>query len=195
MKKILLLLLCLPFIVSAQNFDIDLLRDINLGRNRKLDGTFMFITNSVTPVSIAAPVIIYGWGWMKTEPTLKSKGIMIGASLTLCTVVATALKFSVNRPRPWVTYPDIEHMQEVGPYSFPSGHTSTAFVTATSLSIAFPKWYVIVPSYMWAGSVGYSRMHLGMHYPSDVLAGAIIGTGSAILCYKAQQWLNKRSSR
>jgi membrane-associated phospholipid phosphatase len=77
----------------------------------------------------------------------------------------------------------------------PSGHTSTAFATATSLSMAYPKWYVIIPSYAWASSVGYSRMHLGVHYPSDVFIGAIVGSGSAFLTHKANQWLEKKSRK
>ena len=78
----------------------------------------------------------------------------------------------------------------------PSGHTSSVFATATSLSMAYPKWYVVVPSFVWAGSVGYSRMHLGVHYPSDVIIGALVGSGSAILTRKANQWLNsKRHTR
>jgi membrane-associated phospholipid phosphatase len=74
-------------------------------------------------------------------------------------------------------------------HSFPSGHTSNAFVTATSLSLNFKKWYVILPTYAWATAVGYSRMHMGVHYPSDVFAGAIVGAGSALITYKANQWI------
>ena len=81
----------------------------------------------------------------------------------------TGLKFAINRKRPFVTYPDIEKIASAGSKSFPSGHTSDAFATATSLSLAFPKWYVITPSFVWACAVGYSRMDLGVHYPSDVL--------------------------
>jgi membrane-associated phospholipid phosphatase len=71
--------------------------------------------------------------------------------------------------------------------SFPSGHTS-GFSTATSLALDYKKWYIVVPAYLWAGSVGYSRMYLGKHYPSDVLGGAIIGIGSGYLCH----WLRKK---
>ena len=76
-------------------------------------------------------------------------------------------------------------------YSFPSGHTATAFALATSLSITYPKWYVIAPSALWACSVGVSRMNEGVHYPSDVLAGAVIGAGCAVVNVYVNRWLNK----
>jgi len=55
----------------------------------------------------------------------------------------------------------------------------------------YPKWYVIVPAYSWAAFIGYSRMHLGMHYPFDVLAGAIIGTGISLVSFKVQRWIGQ----
>jgi membrane-associated phospholipid phosphatase len=58
-----------------------------------------------------------------------------------------------------------------------------AFATATSLSLVCPKWYVILPSFTYASLMGYSRMYLGVHYPSDVLIGALIGSGSAYLSH------------
>jgi membrane-associated phospholipid phosphatase len=61
--------------------------------------------------------------------------------------------------------------------------------------MAYPKWYVVVPSFVWASSVGYSRMHLGVHYPSDVLVGALVGSGSAVLMNKANEWLNKKRKK
>ncbi|MGB8358080.1 MAG: phosphatase PAP2 family protein, partial [Bacteroidales bacterium] len=57
----------------------------------------------------------------------------------------------------------------------------------------YPKWYVIVPSYAYAGTVAYSRMHLGVHYPSDVLAGALIGSGCAVLSHYVNKKLNGHS--
>ncbi|HEU4718905.1 MAG TPA: phosphatase PAP2 family protein, partial [Bacteroidia bacterium] len=102
--------------------------------------------------------------------------------------IVFGLKYTVNRPRPFVTYPDIIKKTKAGSKSFPSGHTSSAFALATSVSLAYPKWYVIAPSYAWACAVGYSRMRLGAHYPSDVAAGALIGAGCAWGCW----WLNKK---
>ncbi len=196
MKRILpLLLLLLSVTAYSQNLDIRILRQINEHRNTHLDGTFATITNSVSPISIAAPILIFGTGMIEKDQELKQKGLMIGASFIVTTVIATTLKHTINRARPFETYPDIQKLAASGSSSFPSGHTSDAFSTATSLSLAFPKWYVIAPSYTYATLVGYSRMHLGVHYPSDVLAGAIIGAGSAFLCYKAQKWINHRNRK
>ncbi|MEO6304381.1 MAG: phosphatase PAP2 family protein, partial [Bacteroidia bacterium] len=93
--------------------------------------------------------------------------------------------------RPFNKYPDIQKEAAGGSFSFPSGHTNAAFCTATSLSLTFQKWYVIVPSYAWACAVGYSRMHLGVHYPTDVLGGIIVGTGCSFITYKVQKWMKK----
>ncbi len=173
---------------TAQNLDIDLLRKINLDRNPSLDPTFKFVTNSVSPIGLGAPLIVTSIGFIQKDNTLKNKGYYIGATLLTSAVLTTTLKFAIDRDRPFVTYPDIQKLTGAGSPSFPSGHTSEAFATATSLSLAFPKWYVIAPSFLWAGAAGYSRMHLGVHYPTDVLVGALIGSGSAWLCHE----LNKR---
>jgi membrane-associated phospholipid phosphatase len=182
------LLLLVGRTASAQNLDIDLLRKIYLERNTALDPTFKFVTNSVAPIGLGAPLIVTSIGLIQKDNTLKNKGYYIGATLLSSTIITTTLKFTIDRDRPFVTYPDIQKLTGAGSPSFPSGHTSEAFATATSLSLAFPKWYVIAPSMLWASAAGYSRMHLGVHYPSDVLVGALIGSGSAWLCHE----LNKR---
>ncbi len=179
----------------AQNIDINILRDINLKRDKSLDPTFKVITNSVAPISIATPVIIFSVGLINKNENLQKKGIFVGETFVANAFVTLALKYSVKRDRPYITYPYIDKQTSEGSYSFPSGHTSTAFQTATSLSLAFPKWYIIAPSFIWASSVGYSRMHLGVHYPSDVLAGAVIGSGSAFLTYKLNKWVNKKKNK
>ncbi len=71
--------------------------------------------------------------------------------------------------------------------SFPSGHAATAFAFATGASAELPVLApVLVPL---AGAVGYSRVHTGVHYPSDVAAGAAIGVGSGLLATRLPLWV------
>jgi membrane-associated phospholipid phosphatase len=193
MKNYLFVFLLFPFqFILSQNADIGMLRAINIGRNENLDPSFRVVTNSATPMAIGVPVILFSTSLIMKDTLGINKSLYIGASVLSAAIITSILKYTIDRPRPFVTYPDIEKATHAGSPSFPSGHTSDAFSLATSLSIAYPKWYVIVPSYAWAVTVAYSRMHLGVHYPSDVLAGALVGAGSAYLCYKGQQWLNQK---
>jgi len=184
-------LLC-SFYCFSQNHDINLLKDINLHRNKNLDNGFRFITNTACPVSIATPLSIITTGFIRHDKELLKKGYVSGGSFILASALTITLKYTINRKRPYITYPEIDKQTSGGGPSFPSGHTTVAFATATSLSLAFPKWYVITPCYLWAGTVAYSRMHLGVHYPGDVLAGIIVGAGSSFLCYKAQKWFFRK---
>ena len=181
-------------LLIAQNLDIDILKKIHVNRNENLDNAFDITSHSITPVSIGVPLGVYIAGLAKHDSIIKNEAAMIGASLLVTTAITFGLKYAVHRPRPFATYPYIEKKAAAGSLSFPSGHTSNAFSVATSFSLAFPKWYVIAPSFLWASSVGYSRIHLGVHYPSDVLVGAIIGAGSSYLCYRVNKWLHNRKN-
>jgi undecaprenyl-diphosphatase len=64
-------------------------------------------------------------------------------------------------------------------FSFPSGHTSGAFLMATLISSFYPS--LIIPAYFWALSVGLSRIFLGVHFPTDILVGMTMGTTIALL--------------
>ncbi|TRX40878.1 phosphatase PAP2 family protein [Flavobacterium restrictum] len=179
-------------ILQAQNFDINTLRKININRNESLDPAFKLVTNTAVTISIATPVALYAVGLINNDSLVKKQAIFIGETFLVNAVITTILKDVVKRQRPYETYPEIQKEATGGGYSFPSGHTSTAFATATSLSMAVPKWYVIAPSFAWATAVGYSRMHLGVHYPTDVFAGALVGSGSAYLTYKINKWMAKK---
>ncbi|WP_232215168.1 phosphatase PAP2 family protein [Methylovulum miyakonense] len=63
-------------------------------------------------------------------------------------------------------------------FSFPSGHTSAAFMMATLLGYFFPVF--MIPLYGWAVLVGFSRVVLGVHFPTDTLMGGVLGIGTAI---------------
>jgi len=190
--SILAVILLFQGTLYSQNLDIDILRDINLNRDRYLDNTFRGITNSADYVSFGVPVILLGTGLLIKNSITTQNALFIGASVLTAAAFSTAIKYSVNRPRPFETYPDIQKCADGGSPSFPSGHTSDAFALATAASLAYPKWYLIAPAYIWAGAVGYSRMDLGVHYPSDVIFGAIVGAGSAYVCYVINQKLHRK---
>ena len=118
------------------------------------------------------------------------KGYKQAASVLLAGVVGSSLKILIHRERPFKKYNFINQKDDVGPNSFPSNHTAFAFATATSLSMAFPKWYVIGPAYLFAGLAAYSRMYLGVHFPVDILGGIVIGVGSSLLVWEMDHLLN-----
>jgi undecaprenyl-diphosphatase len=100
------------------------------------------------------------------------------------------LKEFVARPRPCHTLADFQHIVNCSnSFSFPSNHASNIFTAATVTSLCFRK--MIFFAYTCALLVGYSRVYLGVHYPSDVLAGAIVGLLMGSLGYLFYKKLRK----
>ena len=178
----------------AQNFDIDLLKQINGNETKFKNDVLKATAQSVSVVNIVAPLALLTTGLIKHDKQLQKNAAYMAGGYLFSAVVTHGLKRTIQRQRPFDKYTFIIKRDEGGSYSFPSGHTSAAFYAATSLSILYPKWYVIAPSMLWASTVGYARMYQGVHYPTDVLAGAIVGAGSAWVAYKAQQWVNKKKA-
>jgi membrane-associated phospholipid phosphatase len=167
----------------SQNTDIRLLRSINSSRSLPSDRFFQFVSNSNAYFVIGIPATIGTISLIKHDDQLFRNTCVTAAAIIVASGITEVMKYSINRDRPFITYTDITRKSNVSSPSFPSGHTSSSFALATSLSLSYPKWYIIVTSYTWAGTVAFSRMDLGVHYPSDVLAGAIVGAGSAWLTH------------
>ncbi len=191
-RFIIVFLIFIPSLSFSQNKDIELLRFINSSDTRG-DRFFKFASNSNNEVILGVPVTMGIMSLIKGDDKMFTNACQMVAADAINLGFTMALKYSINRKRPFETYPDVVKKSDGGGLSFPSGHTSGAFATATTLSLQYPKWYVIVPSYLWAGTVGYSRMHLGVHYPSDVAGGILVGAGSAFLSFKVNKWLNNYS--
>ena len=188
-KGILVSTVCLLFSanIHAQNWDVNLLKKINPVNPHS--GFWEGMSTSVYPVAAALPVGLLTKGFINNDKALQQKGWQALGAVAINVAITQALKAAVNRERPFLKYDFIYTDDETAKSgSFPSGHTSLAFATATTLTLEFKKWYVAVPAYTWAAAVGYSRMYLGQHYPSDIIGGAVVGAGSAYLSY----WLNKK---
>ena len=188
------MLLVIPMSLLSQNIDIDILKAIHSPEPLPSDDFFRFISNSNMYVYIGTPVTLAVVGLAGHDNELLRDAAVMAVGTAVSYGITAGLKYAVKRDRPYITYPD-DIANKTGhdyndSYSFPSGHSTTAFATATALSLDFPKWYVIVPSYAYAGTVAYSRMHLGVHYPSDVLTGALIGSGCAVLTHYVNKKLN-----
>ena len=172
----------------AQLSEVNLLNSIN--PNNPSSKVWQLATSSAYPVVVGVPAGLLVAGYINHDKNLELKGWKIVGSLAVNTLIAEGLKYAVNRERPYEKYPLLIHPYDASEkgQSFPSGHTSEAFAMAASLSIECKKWYVVVPAYTYATAVGYSRLYLGEHYPTDVLAGAAIGIGSAYL----SNWLQHK---
>jgi membrane-associated phospholipid phosphatase len=179
----------------SQNADINLLRKLNSTNNSKADNFFDGVGFSVTPISITVPVSFFTIGAIKKNDAIKINSYKQASAIVLSSLISVSLKYTIKRDRPYETYSFITRRTNEHTPSFPSGHTTTAFATATILTLQYPKWQVAVPAYLWASVVAYSRMRLGVHYPSDVLGGILIGTGSSFLVHKLSKKINLASKK
>ncbi len=194
MKRILFICISVVYCFSllAQNWDINTLHKINGWDSRFVRNFSNTMSKSAPYISIGIPVgmAIYG-GISKNKPLL-ADAIYIGTSLAEAVVITSAMKGLIDRERPYDRYPDKIHpYSHESSSSFPSSHAAAAFSVATSLSIRYPKWYVIAPSALWACSVSFSRLTEGVHYPSDVIAGSLIGAGCAVMNVYVNRALNR----
>jgi membrane-associated phospholipid phosphatase len=149
-------------------------------RTPQQTGLMLFLSNTNDYVDIGVPAGLLVAGVVTKDRDMRENAGYIASSTAISFGLTMLLKHIVKRPRPFIQNLKIVPVYRAGATSFPSGHTSTSFATATALSMAYPKWYVIAPAFLWAGSVGYSRSYLGVHYPTDVAAGAVLGAGSAL---------------
>ena len=188
-KSMLLAVACFSFCLCtfAQSGEVKFLDRVN--PERPTSDAWKTVTNSVGPVTVLTPVTLLTTGYLKKDKQLQKEGWKATGAVLINVALTQGLKKIVARQRPYNEYPGlISYYHFEKDSSFPSGHTSNAFATATTLSLTFRKWYVTVPAYLWATASGYSRLYLGQHYPTDVLAGAAVGVGSALL----SRWLTEK---
>ena len=177
------------FQLPAQNWDINTVKTIN---SWHVHGLSRGLSHSGLILPVGVPTAMGIYALIEKDQALLKDAIYIGTTVVEAVGITYGLKYTFDRRRPYVKYPQLVHpIEPEDSPSFPSGHTAAAFSLATSLSLTYPKWYVIAPSALWACGVGFARMNQGVHYPSDVLTGAAIGVGCAFVNVYVNRWLNK----
>lgn len=162
-------------------------------RSDILNHIFVFITNFFGQAGIfwiAAAIVLLLF--KKTRPAGIACAIALAVQGVLINLV---IKPIVARPRPYdacsLLIPLVTRLKD---YSFPSGHTGCAFSAAIVMAKMLPK-KIGVPAVIIACLLGFSRMYVGVHYPTDVLAGALIGIGSAIVGMLITQKITERKAQ
>lgn len=116
------------------------------------------------------------------KPTRRAGVSALCAMLIGLVVVNFTIKPLVARARPWLVIESFVNLvPEHDPNSFPSGHTNAAFAFALAVCMSAPKKWMKVSAVCAAAVMGLSRLYVGVHFPSDVLAGAVIGSLCGLL--------------
>lgn len=138
-------------------------------------------------------LVVAGYLWLDRKFRMLAFLLAATGSGVLMSLV---LKHVISRPRPDI----VPHLSHVHTSSFPSGHSmlsAVVYLTLGSLLAASVprnslKIYVLAIAVLLSLIVGISRVYLGVHYPSDVLAGWIAGLVWALLCWLVARWLQRR---
>lgn len=162
-----------------------------------LDGGFLLFLQENVRSPILNSIMIFittlgdgGFIWIVATIALlipkktRKVGVMSAVALLGSLIINNNLiKNLVKRPRPFVTFTDIRILIPTpSEFSFPSGHTSSSFAAAAVFYRFLPK-KLGIPAVVLAGLIGFSRLYVGVHYPTDVIAGVLMGI---LLSYMAQ---------
>jgi undecaprenyl-diphosphatase len=162
-------------------FDTAALGFVNHNRIAASVPFLVFITDTAYLVSFTVPFVIFFIAKNNRKPLLLKISLQLFLSLITSTIITNVLKYTINRPRPFITNSFIEKLSTGGSPSFPSGHTADAFVMAVSVTLVSGKQLkYVLPVWIWALTVAYSRIVLGVHYPSDVIGSMLIGLACAL---------------
>ncbi len=136
-----------------------------------------------------------GWFWIVTALTLiiipktRKIGITVAAAMILDVIICNlTLKPLIGRIRPYELKGAIDLIIPIpSDYSFPSGHSAISFAAASAIFAHSKKWGT--PALILAALIALSRLYLYVHFPTDILGGAIVGT----LCGTAAYFILKKT--
>ena len=186
---------------SLSAFDRSALYKVYRQDSRFAHAFYRTVDASSWPVFLGSPVVAWAGAWWIGDGTHWDEAYRLTVSNLATVIGVQILKKRITRYRPYIVLDDIVSRSHhhgsipgnVDRESFPSGHSAQAFSIATSISLSYPRWYVIGPAAIWATGVALSRPWLGVHFPTDILAGAVIGAGMAILVHILDPYITPNS--
>lgn len=139
-----------------------------------------------------------GIGWIILSiillciPKYRKAGLAMALALIFCLLIGNiTLKPLIARPRPYSYFPEMQLLiPPLSDYSFPSGHTFASFASATALFLFHRKEGTA--ACLLAAVIAFSRMYLYVHFPTDILAGIILGVASGFTAFKLISWYHNR---
>lgn len=182
---------------AAVPWDAPLTLRVNRIESPCVTGVSLVLSDMLTPTAIALPPTLLLAGHIRERNSpgsggaMAEAGVRVGLSALTAHGIVQILKPLFGRDRPF-TRPDlgfIARVEEHGP-SFPSGHATVSAAIATSLSLSEPRAWIIVPSLLWSAGTAFSRMHLGVHYFGDVVAGIVLGIAIGALWHGLRDRVN-----
>jgi len=116
--------------------------------------------------------------WLFSNSVWRKWEVVEFVGISLLAALVVGIKFSVRRKRPEGEWGGI--YRNTDPHSFPSGHAARSFLIAVIASGLAPAWLAIL-LWIWAPLVALARVAMGVHYVSDVVAGALVGVVAALI--------------
>ncbi|MBI3754358.1 MAG: phosphatase PAP2 family protein [Deltaproteobacteria bacterium] len=159
--------------------------------NTRLTTSFLdFFMPFITTKANFIGVIIFAWVIIFIAGKWKERKMLILVVVAVLTsdLIADTLKHLIHRVRPCNALTDVRIL--VGctkSFSFPSGHATNVFASAVYLSYIYRRYAIVF--FSMAVLVAYSRIYVGVHYPLDVMGGALVGSMGAILIIETDKRL------
>ncbi|KXK05733.1 MAG: Membrane-associated phospholipid phosphatase [Chlorobi bacterium OLB4] len=169
------------------DIDVNLFRAINSIESPVLESVIKISDRSIIPGAIITPPLFYFAARSGNNYYDENSAVLLGVSNIFTGITVLATKHIFKRDRPFQKIKNV-NMRGKDPfldkYSFPSGHTAFAFSTAGILSLRYSNEPILIAGlYSYAFLIGFGRVYLGVHYPSDVLGGMVLGSANALLTF------------
>ena len=203
-KKIWILLIALVIVLIGLGFvrtssfkvtEQNIIADLQAKQSPASIRFFQVISDSISFISLGIPALFLLIGLIKKNNDFKRKGLLILLSIALAGLISATIKRTFKEPRPYEVDSRITQLSVGGSNSFPSGHTAEVSAAALGFSfILFRTPLSILLSVIWALLMMYSRIVLGVHNFTDIIAGFVVGCRGLLMMQNIFERVWKKSS-